>query len=67
MIKCCKGCVPPKRQPGCHDRCPEYQKEHREDMELKREIHRQEAMRYALDGARIRAMRRIRKEGRKTR
>ena len=23
-IKCCKGCVAPKRYPGCHDRCPEY-------------------------------------------
>lgn len=19
----CKDCVPPKRKPGCHDRCPE--------------------------------------------
>lgn len=26
-IKCCKGCVAPERYPGCHDRCPEYQKE----------------------------------------
>ena len=26
-IKCCKGCVAPKRYPGCHDRCPEYKKE----------------------------------------
>ena len=23
-IKCCKGCVAPKRYPGCHDRCAEY-------------------------------------------
>lgn len=23
-IKCCNGCVPPKRNPGCHGRCPEY-------------------------------------------
>lgn len=20
----CKGCVPPKRNPGCHGKCPEY-------------------------------------------
>ena len=20
----CHHCVPPKRQPGCHDRCPDY-------------------------------------------
>ena len=23
-IKCCHGCVAPKRYPGCHGRCPEY-------------------------------------------
>lgn len=23
-IKCCYGCVAPKRHPGCHGRCPEY-------------------------------------------
>lgn len=23
-IKCCFGCVAPKRYPGCQDHCPEY-------------------------------------------
>lgn len=23
-IKCCYGCVPPKRNPWCHSTCPEY-------------------------------------------
>ncbi len=23
-IKCCNGCVPPKRNPWCHGTCPEY-------------------------------------------
>ena len=23
-IKCCLGCVAPKRYPGCHGSCPEY-------------------------------------------
>lgn len=23
-IHCCKGCVAPKRFPGCHASCPEY-------------------------------------------
>lgn len=23
-IKCCKGCVAPKRYIGCHSECPEY-------------------------------------------
>lgn len=24
IIKCCFGCVAPKRYPGCHAQCPEY-------------------------------------------
>lgn len=24
VIKCCRGCVAPKRHPGCHAVCPEY-------------------------------------------
>ena len=24
-IKCCKNCVAPKRHPGCHSTCQEYQ------------------------------------------
>lgn len=23
-VKCCKGCVAPKRYPGCHNHCQEY-------------------------------------------
>lgn len=30
-IKCCYGCVPPKRYPGCGATCPEYIKEKAED------------------------------------
>ena len=26
-IRCCNGCVAPKRYPGCHGSCPEYIKE----------------------------------------
>ncbi len=26
-IKCCHGCVAPKRYPGCRDHCPEYKAE----------------------------------------
>lgn len=26
-IDCCKDCVPPKRQLGCHDRCEVYKKQ----------------------------------------
>lgn len=34
-IKCCHYCKAPKRSPGCHDRCPEYQKEKAEYEERK--------------------------------
>ena len=28
MVKfSCKDCVAPKRHPGCHDKCPEYQEQ----------------------------------------
>ena len=26
-IKCCNGCVPPKRSPTCHGSCPDYIRE----------------------------------------
>ena len=26
-IKCCKGCVPPTRHPGCHGTCEQYKAE----------------------------------------
>ena len=26
-IRCCYGCVAPKRYPGCHGHCPEYETE----------------------------------------
>ncbi len=34
-IKCCNGCVPPKRHPGCHGQCPEYLAEKAEYDRLK--------------------------------
>ena len=34
-IKCCNGCVPPKRHPGCHGHCPEYLAEKAEYDRLK--------------------------------
>ena len=24
VIRCCRGCKPPKRNPYCHSTCPEY-------------------------------------------
>lgn len=34
-IKCCYGCVAPKRYPGCHGQCPEYKAERAEYDRLK--------------------------------
>lgn len=34
-MKCCHGCVAPKRQPGCHGHCPDYIKERAEYDEKK--------------------------------
>lgn len=34
-IKCCNGCVAPKRHPACHDHCEEYKKERAEYDERK--------------------------------
>ena len=36
-IKCCHGCVAPKRHPGCHDHCEEYKKE-RDEFHRNKEI-----------------------------
>ena len=34
-INCCKGCVAPKRYPGCHDHCADYAAERAEYDRLK--------------------------------
>lgn len=34
-IKCCLGCVAPKRYPGCHDHCDEYLTEKAEHIRIK--------------------------------
>lgn len=34
-IRCCYHCTPPKRYPGCHDKCPVYLEEKAKYDELK--------------------------------
>lgn len=41
-IKCCYGCVAPKRYPGCGATCPEYKAEKAEDA-AKKEAYYKEA------------------------
>ena len=38
MIKCCYGCVAPKRHPGCHGHCPEYLAEKEQDEQKKAQV-----------------------------
>lgn len=38
MFESCKSCVPPKRKPGCHDKCPDYIKDKKEHDEFKKKI-----------------------------
>lgn len=33
-IRCCNGCVPPKRAPTCHSDCPDYIREKAEHDKL---------------------------------
>ena len=40
-IKCCHGCVPPKRHPACHGHCPEYLSEKEQDDKEKAEVRKQ--------------------------
>ena len=65
MIKCCKGCVPPKRHTACHDHCPDYAAEKAEDLRKKQIEKQARAKERALDADRIRAIKKIKKEGRK--
>lgn len=37
-VKCCKDCIPPKRQLGCHSKCEEYIKEKAENDALNKKI-----------------------------
>lgn len=40
----CKGCVAPKRYPGCHADCPEYKDwniEHQQDLEKARALQKE--------------------------
>lgn len=65
MILCCKGCVPPKRHPGCHDHCPEYLEEKRKDLERKEIEDRERRVAIDLYIERSRSINRARKKRRR--
>ena len=64
-IKCCNGCVPPKRNPYCHGTCEEYKKEKaRHEAELAADYKRR-SIRTGLILEQERAVRRAAKGKRK--
>lgn len=48
MISCCKGCVTPKRHPGCHGLCQEYRDEKAEYDRRKAEYYKDDQIRSAI-------------------
>lgn len=51
-IRCCEGCVAPKRYPGCHATCPEYLQEKEEYEARKAEIDKKLAVKYGIKAQR---------------
>ena len=51
-INCCKGCVAPKRYPGCHGQCPEYLKEKAEYDAMKAAADKKKMIEFELDDQR---------------
>lgn len=64
QIFCCKGCIAPKRHPGCHDHCPEYQKQKAEYEAKKAVADREKSISNGLYDQRVTALAKITK-GRK--
>ena len=47
-IECCRGCVAPKRHPGCHGHCPEYIAERAEYEKRKAEYNKEQDISIAI-------------------
>lgn len=47
-IKCCNGCVAPKRYPGCSGHCSEYQEERKKYDELKAKYDFEKSISYGI-------------------
>lgn len=64
-IRCCHGCIAPKRHPGCHGTCPEYLKEKAEYDAKMAEDYKQRKLIQNLNGQRYNAIHRADKGKRK--
>ena len=48
-ITCCHYCVAPKRYPGCHDHCPEYQEQKAENDAKREAEYKKNEIRYGIN------------------
>ena len=64
-IKCCNGCVPPKRSPTCHGSCPEYIKEKAKHDAQMAEENRKRSIKQGLNDETFRGVQRATKGKRK--
>ena len=64
-IHCCNGCVPPKRQVGCHGWWKEYLAEKEEQDNVKTEIYNNRAKENLVLQAKFDAVERIKKRHKK--
>lgn len=60
-IDCCRGCIAPKRHPGCHGSCPEYIKERAAYDAKKTAYDRQREIEYGLTAQALRRSERAKK------
>lgn len=65
-IRCCNGCVAPKRYPGCHGTCPEYIKEKAEHDARAEADYKRRSIRSGLINQQYNAVSRANKGKRKT-
>ena len=64
-IKCCNGCVPPKRNAYCHSYCPEYTEENAQHKAEKAEEAKKKQIKNSLDAQAIASVNRINKKKRR--
>ena len=64
-IKCCNGCVPPKRSSTCHGTCPDYIREKAEHDALMEAESKKRSIRQGLNNETFRAVQKATKGKRK--
>lgn len=65
IITCCKGCVAPKRYPGCHSHCEEYIEQKQEWNKVKAIADRKKMVESGLDSQKMNRISKAEKKRRK--